>query len=203
MLTIQKLPECLSVCACEKDRDNTHTLTHTRSVDLEIWIKINRENVSHHEKCVWVCEVCAVYTSRAMAAEAATAREHENGEKNSSDFFFVKARNWKPHVLCSKNGLHKKGKQQFALLVAESCYFLCFSFLFTQQCSQFVVAYFLVLTVGTFVHTFCSNLIRLIVCVSPCGLVRFNYVVIVVSANVFVFVCRTWLVEHFEWQIPI
>lgn len=90
--------------------------------------------------------------------------------------------------MCSKNGLHNKGKQRFALLVAESCYFLCFSFLFTQQCSQFVVAYFLVLTVGTFVHTFCSNLIRLIVCVSPCGLVRFNYVVIVVSANVFVFV---------------
>lgn len=149
--------------------------------------------------CEWVR--CAHQQSDGSRSSN-SSRTWEWSEKQLR-FFSVKARNWKPHVLCSKNGLHKKGKQQFALLVAESCYFLCFSFLFTQQCSQFVVAYFLVLTVGTFVHTFCTNLIRLIVCVSPCGLVRFNYVVIVVSANVFVFVCRTWLVEHFEWQIPI
>lgn len=84
-------------------------------------------------------------------------------------------------------------------------FFPCFSFLFAAQCSQFVVAYFRVgcwhFRAYLLFEFNQANCVCQCLNVCVCLLVRFNYFGIVVSVNVFV--CRTWLVEHFEWQIPI
>lgn len=135
------------------DRDNT------RSFDLEIWIKINRENVSHHEN------------SSSLARERRENTRINSKKKKQSQF--VKARNWKPHVFFvlsvwkRENKYHSLVSGSGVMLLPPLLLLLVLLFFsFHKYCSQFATAHFLVLAVGTFVQTFCSNLIRLIVCVS-------------------------------------